>query len=170
MGDYIYVYSNRVKCSLGRLVWGEHYFFKIKMYLLVVASVVIFIISRVLPSQHNFNCWGRLYTHTQSEICFKSSVADIVLSMSSNRQGYMLVKGAWSCKNMQQTQIGGILNFKFEKQGERYSLQMNEHNPRLGSLVSVLRYETLKLKITRVSSYDYILSLPNETLMVCTQK
>lgn len=46
---------------------------------------------------------------------------------------------------------------------------MGERNPELINIFKVLKYDNIKLKISRVNTWDYLLSLPNQTLMICTE-
>ncbi len=56
-----------------------------------------------------------------------------------------------------------------KKEAGYYAIHMGERNPELANIFKVLKYDDIKLKISRVNTWDYILSLPNQTLMICTE-
>lgn len=121
-----------------------------------------------MPDENDFECWGRLHTRLQVDDCQRTSAADIFLSMQSNGKGYLLVNGSWSCQNSAQNVVDGMVNFNFEKEGDYYSITARDKVHALDKILGVLRYASLKVKITNLNSGDYILALPNESLMICT--
>lgn len=147
-----------------------------RVYLLVFAVIILFI--HVFYSSkyfliHDFECRGRITTRNLGGDCNRSSVADIFLSMhfkgKGKGNGYLLASGSWSCENTEDHPVGGIQNFTFNKEGKYYSVRFKDSKTHMESLNYTLRYHTLKLKITRLNSGDFLLRLPRENLMVCTR-
>jgi len=119
--------------------------------------------------ENDFDCWGRLHTFTEADGCQRKSFSDVFLSFHSKGEGYVLAEGAWSCQDGVQHSATGLINFTYLKQGDYYSVHTKERSPELEMLFSVLKYRSIKLKITALNSSDYVLTLPNETLMMCTE-
>jgi hypothetical protein len=143
-----------------------------RIYLLffavIISSIHVFYSSKYFLI-HDFECRGRITTRNLGGDCNRSSVADIFLSMYSKGNGYLLASGSWSCENTEEHPIDGIQNFTFNKEGEYYSMRFKDSKTHMELLNYTLRYHTLKLKITRLNSGDFLLRLPTENLMVCTR-
>lgn len=122
-----------------------------------------------LHKQKSFDCWARLHTFSEVDGCQRSSFTDVFLSLHSGGEGYVLAEGEWACQDGKQHVASGIINFRYVKQGDYYSIHTQERSPKLETLFSVLKYRSIKLKITALNSSDYVLTLPNETLMICTK-
>jgi hypothetical protein len=116
-----------------------------------------------------FECWARLHTKINAPRCQERSFIDVFFSFHGNGEGYFLADGNSSCLNQPSKSVGGILNFNYNKQGDYYSIKMRESNPSLSATFKVLTYKDIKLKITKLNSSDYIMTLPNETLLICTE-
>ena len=140
---------------------------KLVVFFLVLTACVIYWIN--FHNDKGFNCWARLHTQGNVGNCNGKSVYDIFLSMHSGGEGYILVSGEWSCKNSSPKSVDGIMNFSYIKNGDYYSIHMKERNPQLEAIFRVLTYRDIKLKVTAINSSDFILTLPNETLMLCTE-
>lgn len=116
-----------------------------------------------------FECWARLHTKNNATSCQESSFIDVFFSFHGNGEGYFLADGNSSCLNQPSKFVGGILNFNYKKQSDYYSIKMKESNPSLSAAFKVLTYNDIKLKITKLNSSDYLMTLPNETLLICTE-
>lgn len=116
-----------------------------------------------------FECWARLHIKNAMTSCQESSFIDVFFSFHGNGEGYFLADGSSSCLNQKPKSVGGILNFNYKKQSDYYSLKMKESNPSLSATLKVLTYKDIKLKITNLNSSDYLMTLPNETLLICTE-
>lgn len=116
-----------------------------------------------------FECWARLHTKNNVTSCQESSFIDVFFSFHGNGNGYFLADGSASCLNEPSKSVGGILNFNYKKQGDYYSINMKETNSSLSAAFKVLTYRNIKLKITKLNSSDYVMTLPNETLLICTE-
>lgn len=144
------------------------YLVSLGVVLLVISLGFVWVTAWDMPEKNNFDCWGRLHTRIQLDDCQQTSAADVFLSMYSKGEGYLLVNGSWSCQHSDQNSVEGRVSFQFEKEGDYYSIKASERVPALEKIIGVLRYPSLKVKITRLNSDDYILTLPNESLMICT--
>ena len=142
---------------------------KTKILVLVVSVTVCVIFLKNMYKDKGFNCWARLHTLGTVENCKRKSMYDIFLSLQSGGKGYILVSGEWSCKNSSPKTVDGIMNFSYIKQGDYYSIHMKERNPQLEAIFRILTYRDIKLKMTALNSSDFVLALPNETLMICTE-
>ncbi|MDW5512085.1 hypothetical protein [Serratia proteamaculans] len=140
---------------------------KILVFFLAVTACVIF--WKNMHKDKGFNCWARLHTLGNVENCKGKSVYDVFISLHSGGEGYILVSGEWSCKNSSPKTVDGIMNFSYIKQDDYYSIHMKERNPQLEAIFRVLTYRDIKLKVTAINSSDFVLTLPNETLMICTE-
>lgn len=140
---------------------------KILVFFLAVTAGVIF--WKNMHKDKGFNCWARLHTLGNVENCKGKSVYDIFLSLQSGGEGYILVSGEWSCKNSLPKTVDGIMNFSYIKNGDYYSIHMKERNPQLEAIFRVLTYRDIKLKVTELNYSNFVLTLPNETLMICTE-
>lgn len=144
-------------------------YFKIMMLFFIVPIVIAAGMWVVKLWTQDFNCSGKLISRIQDNLCHKNSVADIFLSMNTNGHGYLLTSGTWSCKNSPEHYENVMQEITFRKQGKYYTVEFIGQRPHLDLLVKALGYTALKIKITRVNSGNYILTLPNEMLMVCTR-
>jgi hypothetical protein len=140
---------------------------KILVFFIAVTLCVIF--CKNMHKDEDFNCWARLHTSGHVENCERKSGYDIFLSLFSGGEGYILVSGEWSCKNSSPKSVDGIMNFSYIKQGDYYSIHMKERNPQLEAIFRVLTYRDIKLKMTELDSSEFVLALPNQTLMLCTE-
>lgn len=116
-----------------------------------------------------FECWARLHIKNTVTSCQESSFIDVFFSFHGNGEGYFLADGSSSCLNQKPKSVGGILNFNYSKQGDYFSVKMKDSNPALAEIIKVLNYDQIKLKITKLNSSDYFMTLPNETLLICTE-
>lgn len=118
---------------------------------------------------NEFECWARLHTYRSTDTCQKILFSDVFFSFHGNGNGYFLVDGTFSCQNELPKVLTGLINFDYKKQGNYYSIHMKERNAALSEAFTMLTYSSIKLKITRLNSADFIMTLPNETLLVCTE-
>lgn len=116
-----------------------------------------------------FECWGRLHTRSNTTSCQESSFIDVFFSFHGKGEGYFLADGNTLCLNKSSKFVGGLLNFNYSKQGDYYSIKMKDSNPSLSEKFKVLTYNEIKLKITKLNSSDFLMTLPNETLLICTE-
>lgn len=141
--------------------------------LIVLFSLLISAVSWAVWQNTNkyreFECWARLYTKSYATSCHESSSIDVFLAFHGDGGGYFLADGNSSCLNQPPKFVGGIVNFNYLKQGDYYSIEMRESNPLLSANFKILTYKEIKLKITKLNSSDYLMTLPNETLLICTE-
>jgi|EndMetStandDraft_3_1072993.scaffolds.fasta_scaffold45548_3 hypothetical protein len=148
---------------------------KFKNKILLVGFISIFSIAILLSLQTyprdaiNFSCRGRLHTDIINGECRSKSAADIFLSFNPQGEGFILVTGSRSCENSQRVKIDVLANFSYKREGDFYTMRVQNAGPDIEALFSPLKYKDIKMKITALNSGDYRLSLPNETLMVCTE-
>lgn len=146
----------------------NNYSFQIVLFALLL-GIVSWAVWQNTSVDKEFECWARLHTKNNATSCQESSFIDVFFSFHGNGEGYFLADGSSSCLNQSSKPIGGILNFNYNKQGDYYSIKMRESNPLLSANFKVLNYKDIKLKITKLNSSDYIMTLPNETLLICTE-
>lgn len=146
---------------------------KTKPLLLCLASAVVIAagvtVWNTAHKDKGFDCWARLHTSVEINDCQRKSFSDVFLSLHPGGEGFFLIEGAWSCQDGTQNDINGLINFTYTKSGAYYSIHAKDRNSRLEAIFSALKYQDIKLKITSLNSSDYVLTLPNETLMICTE-
>lgn len=133
---------------------------------MVIISLIYWI---NIIKEKDFDCLARLHTLDNVVGCERKSVFDIYLYMSPRGKGYIFVSGEWSCDNSLPKLSNGIMNFSYVKQGNFYSFKMQEKNPQLEELLPIFKYRDIKLKVTEINSSHFIMSFPNETMMICTE-
>ncbi|CAI1044571.1 MULTISPECIES: hypothetical protein [Serratia] len=116
-----------------------------------------------------FECRARIHSKLLADKCDRNSVFDVFLAMHANGRGYWLISGTSVCPNSPQTLTNGIVEFTYKKEGGYFSMHMDKRSSDITEVFSALRYDDLKMKITRVNTWDYALSLTNQTLMICTE-
>lgn len=139
------------------------------LVLSLAAMTAFFVYQNQTSDTQGFECLARLRTAVSTDDCRKESVSDVFISLQAGGKGYIIASGAWSCERAPASHVDGIINFSWLKQGEYYSIHTMERNSHLETIFSVLKYQNIKLKKTKLNSSDYILTLPNETLMICTE-
>lgn len=122
-----------------------------------------------LALDNGFECRGRVHAKLIANACNKSSVVDVFLSMHGNGEGYLLVAGTHSCPKTTLKTINGVVDFTYTREGSYYSMHMGKRSPEMIELFDVLNHDDIKIKVTEVNNDDYIISLPFETLMMCTE-
>lgn len=147
---------------------------KMKTKLLVLAMVmmvawVVYAVWQRTLQDRVFECRAQLHTKIAGYSCDRNSVFDVFISMHGNGEGYLLISGTYACPNASPKLADGIVDFRYKKEAGYYAIHMGERDSELINIFKVLKYDNIKLKISRVNTWDYILSLPNQTLMICTE-
>lgn len=141
----------------------------LSLLMILVVSVMSWAIWNHNFGEKDFECWARLHTRNTLDNCQRSGFFDVFFSFHGNEEGFFLADGTWSCKNEQPKNVTGLINFDYEMQGDYYSIKMREENAALSTVFSILSYKDIKIKITRLNSSDYTMTLPNETFIICTE-
>ncbi|CAI1000898.1 hypothetical protein [Serratia fonticola] len=121
-----------------------------------------------LMQEAAFTCRAQIYRDVVTNECHKTSVFDLFLSMDNNK-GYLLVSGSYSCSNAMLTPVDGVVDFTYSKEGGYYSIYPDRKDKKLADIFGVLKFADIKMKITKFNHGVYMLSLPNEILMMCTE-
>lgn len=139
--------------------------------ILIASAILFFFVITMIPllKVKEFECWARLYSQSEFDDCKRRSSFDVFFSFHENGEGYFLSDGTSSCRNEIPKYVGGLINFKYKKQGTYFSIHMEEKSKELSKFFSILNYNDIKLKITHLNSNDYVLTLPNENLLICTE-
>lgn len=115
-----------------------------------------------------FECRARVYTKLIANTCNKSSALDIFLSMHGDGKGYLLVSGTHSCPKTVLVELDSVINFTYSRTGGYYSIHLGQRSSAIMEFFDILKYDDLKIKVTKVDNDDYIISSPIETIMTCT--
>mgnify|MGYP006924218389 CR=1 FL=1 len=148
---------------------------KFKNKILLIGALSALSVATVLAWQTyprqamSFDCRGRLHTDIVNSACRSKSAADIFISFNPQGEGFILAAGSWSCENSQPVKVDALAKFTYKREGDFYTMRVQSSYPGIEALFSPLKYKDIKMKITALNSGDYRLSLPNETLMVCTE-
>jgi len=149
---------------------------KFKNKVLIIGALSALSVATVLAWQAyprqaiSFDCRGRLHTDIINGACRSKSAADIFLSFNTQGEGFILAAGSRSCEKSQPVKVDAMAKFTYKREGDFYTLRVQRSGPDIEALFSPLKYKDIKMKITALNSGDYRLSLPNETLMVCTEE
>ncbi|MEW5558807.1 hypothetical protein AB1287_00865 [Enterobacter asburiae] len=131
------------------------------MLFLGFVSVYKILMSRVhVPI---FEC--RAKVSIQNQTTLSSKHLDFFISMNEKNKGYILVTASSA---EERKDISRVVYFNYTKEGNYYSLHLKKREPILESLLWILKYDDVKIKIVPVSAPDYILSSPMETILLCT--
>lgn len=117
----------------------------------------------------SFDCRGRLHTDIINSAFRSKSAADIFLSFNPQGEGFILAAGSWSYENSQPIKVDALAKFTYKREGDFYTMRVQRSDSGIDALFSPLKYKDIKMKITALNSGDHRISLPNETLMVCTE-
>jgi len=138
------------------------------LFLIILAFVVYSVWQRGVQAPV-FTCRAHIVSEVATKTCDKTSVFDIFLSINEKDKGYILISGNYSCPNAEPTPVEGVIDFTYSKEGDYYSIYMGGRGDKFSDVSSVLKYGNLKMKITNLDHGVYMLSLPNDILMMCTK-
>lgn len=93
---------------------------------------------------------------------------NMFLTLNEKDKGYMLLSGTVIDRAELSTSFDRILRFTYRQEGSYYSMKIQNPAPELEDLIWILKFNDVKIKITPVNRYDYILSSPINTIMMCT--
>lgn len=161
----------RITFILENIIDMKNSFSYPPILMLVAFTVVVFFVITMIHflKEKEFQCWARLYSLSTLDDCQRRSSFDVFFSFQGNGEGYFLSDGTSSCRNEIPKPEGGLINFSYKKQGDYLSIHMEEKSKQLSKFFSILNYNYIKLKITHLNSDDYVLTLPNENLLICTE-
>ncbi|MBE0153063.1 hypothetical protein [Serratia sp. PL7] len=116
-----------------------------------------------------FTCRAQVHREVETKICNKTSAFDLFLSINGKNQGYLLISGSYSCPNAMPTHVDGVVNFTYSKEGDYYSFYIRGGGGKFADIFDVLKFDNIKMKLTKLNYGVYMISLPNEILMMCTE-
>lgn len=93
-----------------------------------------------------------------------------LLSMHGDGQGYLIILGAYACPNAPQVLVDNKIDFNYQKKGGYYSLQTGETTPEIKKIFRVFTHPDLKIKITPLDQWEYLVSMPFEPPLVCKKE
>lgn len=117
--------------------------------------------------ENALECRAKLHSRMAANTCQGISVFDIFLSIHGDGAGYFIVLGTYTCPNAPPKLVNSTVEFTYKKEGNYYAMNLEKRSPELPKLFNVLKYDEIKLKITRLSTSEYLLNLPFEPPMVC---
>ena len=135
--------------------------------LMTIIVFLMFGIGKKQDIEPSFECHARVYTKQIANNCNKSSMVNVFLSMRDGK-GELLVSGTHSCPRTPLVTLLGIARFAYTREGSYYLLHMEPRSPEVIELFDVLKEDYLKLKITPLNSYNYVIETPIKTVLLCT--
>ncbi|AKJ43426.1 hypothetical protein [Pragia fontium] len=137
--------------------------------LLLALFATVYMLWQNRMQERTFACIASVHSKLLADKCDRHSVFDVFLAMHGNGKGYWMISGTSACSNAPSKLLDGIIDFTYKKEGEYFSIHMDKRNSDIAEVFNALKYDDLKLKITKVNMWDYALSLTNQVLMVCTE-
>lgn len=114
-----------------------------------------------------FECQAKMHSTMASHICNGRSDFDIFLSIHNDGTGYYIVSGNYLCDGSQKKTVDNIVNFTYKKDGDNYSIKLDERNSDVTKMVKILIYDDIKLKVKKVDNFEYMMRLPFKQTMFC---
>ncbi|NTY86592.1 hypothetical protein FCH33_07370 [Serratia fonticola] len=141
---------------------------RLTIFLPVSVLVLAMICFFMYPTDKQFSCVAKLNTDITENNHSTKALYDIFFLFDGDHTGYVVVEGTYISNGVYE-KINTVFDFSYERQNDFYSIKKYGGKPP-EFLPFFLRWENTKLRLTRLSNDDFVISGPiNPIFLVCTK-